>query len=188
MAENLAGSLRQYEAHLQQVEAALINEPDNEDLLKLKLDLQNVVELTQQLLKQSNSNSDEKKSKSDAKGDGMSNFPPLPSFASSSVNSAGKNQSKKAQLASVREYHKQKSQKKAQRMKQLEEEREAVKSSWQQFNTKAFKKNKKGQVKKSIFATPDNVNGRVGVGTCGIGGKPMTEYHQQEKRHKSSKT
>lgn len=41
--------------------------------------------------------------------------------------------------------------------------------------------NKKGHVKKSIFASPDNINGRVGIGTCGIGGRPMTEFQQQEK-------
>lgn len=40
---------------------------------------------------------------------------------------------------------------------------------------------KKGVVKKSIFASPDNVNGRVGIGTCGIGGKPMTEYTTADK-------
>ena len=44
-----------------------------------------------------------------------------------------------------------------------------------------FSKTNKGKVKRSIFATPDAVNGRVGVGTCGVGGKPMTEYTHQEK-------
>ena len=31
-------------------------------------------------------------------------------------------------------------------------------------------------MKKSIFATPDTVGGKVGVGTCGKAGKPMTTY------------
>ena len=38
--------------------------------------------------------------------------------------------------------------------------------------------------KKSIFASPDNVNGRVGIGTCGVSGKGMTEYMQAEKHKK----
>ena len=44
-----------------------------------------------------------------------------------------------------------------------------------------FSKTNKGKVKKSIFATPDHVNGKIGVGTCGISGKPMTKYTHQEK-------
>lgn len=40
---------------------------------------------------------------------------------------------------------------------------------------------KKGVVKKSIFATPENVNGRVGIGTCGVSGKEMTKFSNGEK-------
>lgn len=49
-------------------------------------------------------------------------------------------------LAEQREYKKKKAQKKVQRMKELEQEREDQKSKWQQFNNKAYSKNKKGQV------------------------------------------
>ena len=35
---------------------------------------------------------------------------------------------------------------------------------------------KKGFVKKSIFKTPENSSGRVGVGTCGVGGQKMTDF------------
>lgn len=38
--------------------------------------------------------------------------------------------------------------------------------------------------KKSIFASPDNVNGRVGIGTCGVAGKGMTDYQAAEKYKK----
>lgn len=48
----------------------------------------------------------------------------------------------------------------------------------------AMKNKKGGIVKKSIFATPDGPGGRVGVGTCGISGRPMTDYVQAEKRKK----
>lgn len=37
------------------------------------------------------------------------------------------------------------------------------------------------QVKKSIFASPESVNGKVGVGTCGIADKPMTQYNDTSK-------
>ncbi|CAL1541980.1 unnamed protein product [Lymnaea stagnalis] len=89
--------------------------------------------------------------------------------------------SKKDLIAEQREYKRKKSLKKAQRMKQLEEEHEHDKNKWLDFNHKTFSKTSKGKVKKSIFATPDSVSGKVGVGTCGSGGKPMTSYQHQEK-------
>uniref|UniRef100_A0A0B6ZYW8 Survival of motor neuron-related-splicing factor 30 n=1 Tax=Arion vulgaris TaxID=1028688 RepID=A0A0B6ZYW8_9EUPU len=89
--------------------------------------------------------------------------------------------SKKDLIAEQREYKKKKALKKAQRMKQLDEEHEQDKNKWLDFNHKAFSKSSKGKVKKSIFATPDSVGGKVGVGTCGSGGKPMTSYQHQEK-------
>ncbi len=53
---------------------------------------------------------------------------------------------RKELLADQREYKKKKTQKKVLRMKELEQEREDQKSKWQQFNNKAYSKNKKGQV------------------------------------------
>ncbi|KAF0289451.1 Survival of motor neuron-related-splicing factor 30 [Amphibalanus amphitrite] len=80
------------------------------------------------------------------------------------------------------EYLKRKKQKKVQRFKEMEEVREQEKSKWQQFNTKVSKKkNIKGYTKSSIFKTPEAVNGKVGVGTCGIGGRPMTSYTTADK-------
>ena len=37
------------------------------------------------------------------------------------------------------------------------------------------------QVKRSIFASPESVDGKVGVGTCGIADKPMTVYNDTSK-------
>lgn len=54
---------------------------------------------------------------------------------------------RREQIAEQREYKKKKALKKAQRMKELEQEREVQKSKWQQFNNKAYSKNKKGQVR-----------------------------------------
>ncbi|GFR63409.1 survival of motor neuron-related-splicing factor 30 [Elysia marginata] len=89
--------------------------------------------------------------------------------------------SKKDLQAEQREYKRKKNLKKAQRLKQLEEEHEQDKNKWLDFNHKTFSKTNKGKVKKSIFATPDSVTGKVGVGTCGSGGRPMTSYQHQEK-------
>lgn len=65
-----------------------------------------------------------------------------------------------------------KSTKKKEKAAAAEKVREQVKDKWQQFN----KKSSKG--KKSIFATPEGASGRVGVGTCGIGGR-MTETDER---------
>ncbi|XP_024152926.1 survival of motor neuron-related-splicing factor 30 [Oryzias melastigma] len=97
------------------------------------------------------------------------------------IDDSAKSKSKKEMIAEQREYKKKKAQKKVQRMKELEQEREDQKSKWQQFNNKAYSKNKKGQVKRSIFASPESVNGKVGVGTCGIADKPMTQYNDTSK-------
>ena len=78
---------------------------------------------------------------------------------------------------------KKRKQKKQQRFKELEEERETDKNKWINFTTKHVKKT--GGVKnKSIFASPETVNGRVGIGTCGVSGKPMTEFTVGEKYRK----
>jgi len=81
---------------------------------------------------------------------------------------------KKEQLAKQREYLKKKKAKKAERFRLMDQARENDKNKWQSFSSKAF--GKKGFVKKSIFKTPENNSGRVGVGTCGVGGQSMTTY------------
>lgn len=64
----------------------------------------------------------------------------------------------------------------------LEEEREQDKNKWLNFTSKTSKK--AGRPHESIFASPDNVNGRVGIGTCGVSGKEMTKYSYGEKYRK----
>jgi len=65
----------------------------------------------------------------------------------------------------------------------MEQEREKSKKSWLNFSTK------KGLItkKKSIFASPESVDGRVGIGTCGVSGKGMTEFSAAEKWRKGWK-
>jgi len=62
------------------------------------------------------------------------------------------------------------------RIQQIEQQRTIVKNTWKEFTTQASKKPKvvgyfTGRTKESIFKSPDNVDGKVGV----IGsGKPVT--------------
>ncbi|XP_041481822.1 survival of motor neuron-related-splicing factor 30-like [Lytechinus variegatus] len=222
--DEYALNLATYKAQLQQVEAALTNDPDNEELLKLKHDLGEVIELTSDLLSASQGAST---SSAEAEvedtvshpwnvGDRclacwskeqqyypatidkihdeitatvifdvyenvevkqLSKLKDIPPDYKSNIKppSADSAISKKQLLAKQREYKKKKQQKKADRMKQQEQLHEDQKKSWLNFSSKATK-GKKGFTKKSIFASPDVTDGKVGVGTCGVGGQPMTKF------------
>ncbi|RUS83517.1 hypothetical protein EGW08_008696 [Elysia chlorotica] len=241
---------KMYLLQLQQVEAALTTDPNNEELLKLQKDLQEVIQLTQELEgvtggapapssgQASSSAATENWSSVDKGEQGPDTVPSvawkigdkcmalweedgqhyealveeLLEDGTCTVTFTGWNnsaicpmyqlkpldqnlkrgmkagdrgvdakKSKKDLQAEQREYKRKKNLKKAQRMKQLEEEHEQDKNKWLDFNHKTFSKTSKGKVKKSIFATPESVTGKVGVGTCGSGGKPMTSYQHQEK-------
>ena len=99
-----------------------------------------------------------------------------PSFGSSGPSSI---KNHKEELAKQREYQKKKKAKKAERFKKMDEQREEDKSKWQNFSSKAF--GKRGFVKKSIFKTPENAQGRVGIGTCGVSGQKMTTFSSANK-------
>ncbi|XP_010632939.1 survival of motor neuron-related-splicing factor 30 isoform X1 [Fukomys damarensis] len=229
MSEDLAKQLASYKAQLQQVEAALSGNGENEDLLKLKKDLQEVIELTKDLLSTQPSETltssdsfastqpthswkvgdkcmavwsedgqcyeaeieeiDEENGTAaitfagygNAEVTPLLNLKPVEEGRKAKEDSGSKPMSKKEMIAQQREYKKKKALKKAQRIKELEQEREDQKVKWQQFNNRAYSKNKKGQVKRSIFASPESVTGKVGVGTCGIADKPMTQYQDTSK-------
>jgi len=219
--------LNSYKAQLQQVEAALSTDTENEDLLKLQKDLQEVIELTKDLLSSqpaeggSSTNSSEANTQNVSwsvgdkcmavwsadgqwyeaeleevdvdngtaavtfSGYGNAEVVPLSGLKQPheghGPEDESKSKSRREMIQEQREYKKKKAQKKVLRLKEIEQEREQQKSKWQQFNNKAYSKNKKGQVKRSIFASPESVSGKVGVGTCGIADKPMTQYHDTSK-------
>ncbi|KAI0210402.1 Survival of motor neuron-related-splicing factor 30 [Lamellibrachia satsuma] len=239
--EDLRSNLANYKVQLQQVEAALTTDPGNEELEKLRTDLQEVLQLTEELIASQNADTAIKAADGAAAtagtatedepeitwkvgdkcmalyasnqqyydatidevlpdgtctvtfdGYGNTDVTQVTLLRSSEGESrkrgqdggdeaGGSKKTKKDQVKDQREYKRKKAQKKVQRMKQLEEEREVEKNKWLSFNTKVFSKTSKGKVKKSIFATPDSVEGRVGVGTCGVSGRPMTAYVHQEK-------
>lgn len=254
--DDLAANLRNYEIQLQQVVAALESDANNEELLKLKNDLEEVVALTKELMgpipSQSSSSSGSANVSSsqsssysfragdkvlapwsvdglyyearidDVTSDGQCTVTfskdVLPQASSSSIDGkprrwdkginevclvsllkptsdSGSYKNRSGGSGSVfakpskddsghskgshqsREALKKKQQKRLQKLKDMEEEREKDKQKWQQFAT-GKKSNKKkgfttaaGGKKVSIFASPDGVDGRVGVGTCGISGE-----------------
>lgn len=86
---------------------------------------------------------------------------------------------RKEEITKQKEYLKKKKAKKAERFKRMDEQREDEKSKWQNFSSKAF--GKRGFVKKSIFKTPENAQGRVGIGTCGVSGQKMTDFSAANK-------
>jgi len=73
------------------------------------------------------------------------------------------------------EKRRKKAAKKKDRLAAMDAAGERQKKSWQSFNTKVVKKKKAGVTSKSIFKTPQGNNGMVGVGTCGLGDRGMTE-------------
>lgn len=238
----MAEDLQNYELQLQQVEAALTTSPDDPELLKLKKDLEEVIELTTELIK-SQLPDDVKKDDIDLKSADLTAVDPtlFPSekvkkdwrtgnrclafwledgqYHEATIDSIDKDEvsvlfddhkigvpvvltqeflkelpkgqdrggargifkARKLVTSKEREYLKKKKLKKQARFQQLEAERECEKNKWLNFSSKTYKK---GMSKKSIFASPDNVNGRVGIGTCGVAGKGMTDYQQAEKYKK----
>lgn len=248
--------LTTYQLQLQQVEAALTIDPDSAELLKLKDDLIQVIDLTKELIasqaedvagpssseaapshqqsrkrvfqeyeeeQDDNEESDDLTPVKDWKvGDeclaiwakdgqyysavineitasgqasvtfavygnpGVTNLGllklPNPVMKATLASTAASIATKKEQLAKQKEYLKKRKLKKQERYKKLDEEREGEKSKWQNFSNKAF--GKKGFAKKSIFKTPENAGGRVGIGTCGVSGKEMTTFSSGPKHRK----
>ncbi|KAB7493715.1 Survival of motor neuron-related-splicing factor 30 [Armadillidium nasatum] len=230
MADDALKNLQHYMIQLEQVEAALLTDPNNEELKKLQSDLQEVIALTKNLPElvdsrlpaPSEEQSDESLSTPlkqwrigdrcsydgiiDAITDdglvavtfekyGNSTVAKIGTLkepkGNQSYPSAGQSSEKEKEKARQTEQQrlmaKKKKQKKFDRQKMIEEAHEADKAKWQAFTTKYGKTKKlRGLTKKSIFATPEAANGRVGIGTCGIGGKPMTEYTHAEKWRKGT--
>lgn len=226
-----------------QVEAALLTDPENEELLKLKKDLEEVIELTRDLIK---TQLEEQKKlayiePTTSKGTTAYDDIEAALLQAEQLISSGKSwkigdkcqakwtedgqyydatiegitdegevsvvfdayqnrcttlfkelrertvrnevfPSNKRHRPNQKEYLKKRKQKKQQRFKELEEEREVDKNKWLNFTSKHAKKQPVHV--KSIFASPENVEGRVGIGTCGVAGKGMTDYTVGEKYRK----
>lgn len=221
-----------YKAQLLAVEAKLSKDPENEELLTLKSDLIELIELSsdiaadEQLEQQkadnrnhnnrskhpyhqqtNNNNSSSQQSPStssnhgrqtrldlgdgyhktrkndctkdgdDDHHDGSSEYTKLSCDtdtnthgANTNTNNNNKRQLSEAELlAKRREKNKKKREKLREKTKEQLDAAESVKQSWQSF---ANQKGLKGLTKKSIFASPHSVTGKVGVGTNGIADAP----------------
>ncbi|VDN98918.1 unnamed protein product [Rodentolepis nana] len=191
---------------LQQVEASLELDKDNEELKKLQEDLKEVIRLTQELLGEDTTTNESTWKVGDtcmarctrdklfykasileilANGSCVVNFldydttdicqiahlKPLDS------NLAPVQLTKKETKNRKIEKKKLKKQKLVERHAEIEKAIETEKNEWLNFSKKY---NNKHKTKRSIFASPENVDGKVGVGTCGISGRPMTKpsYHR----------
>lgn len=238
--------LNTYKLQLQQVEAALTTDPENEELVQLKNDLEQVLTLTQDLinaqlgaavLKEDEPDDLEeekprKQKKSRWTEDPIIPVKPwqvgencqaiyhvdgayheakieeintdgevsvkfkgyrgifvttlgllkLPASGTTTVHATSSAKNKKEIAASRNEYLKEKKAKKKAKWEEMEREGEKEKKKWSAFSAKAF--GKKGFVKKSIFKTPEAVEGKVGVGTMGLGGNKMTEFEPAPKYRK----
>ncbi|XP_065843658.1 survival of motor neuron-related-splicing factor 30-like [Oscarella lobularis] len=244
-----ASNLANHKAQLKQVEAALAADPKNDELLKLKSNIEEVIKLTQDLvqlnsttpsaaaaasLAQTNEDASSATSAVASTGiwsvgslcqavwskDGQyydSQITAITGDGTCSVSFAGYDFLERVQLASLRprreqlgsrkrhaaeegikyqhqsksrakreaekEHKKKKALKKAEKMKVIEDELGKEQGRWKSFSGKSVKQ--KGgflssKQKRSIFASPDSVTGRVGVGTCGTGGKEMTQFLKPE--------
>jgi len=243
MADDLQASLEQYKIQLQQVEAALSAEPENEELKKLKVDLEEIINITQELIQPtstrgphsptSNGNASDDEGGSAEKAapkavkewrvgdrcmavwsknsqyyaaiiEGISEGKAAVAFEGYNVTEMNKliqlrpyveqpaakkyvwdskARGNRAQFQADKEKRRVKALKKAQRLKQIEEDKESDKRKWKEFATKAAAKSMKGVKRESIFASPDTTKGRVGVGTCGVSDKPMTKPTAPQTTH-----
>nr|XP_039255328.1 survival of motor neuron-related-splicing factor 30-like [Styela clava] len=240
MSAELEANLTNYKVQLAQVEAALSADPENEELKKLKQDLEEVIQLTKDLMGVEAAKPSTKAKTTTGKtaeeiaeetvqpdsgprhmwkvgdpcyaiwsGDGKYHKGVLEEILPESATVAVRfdefeqpdvcqltqlklladgdkaglksKASKRELMIQQREYRKKKNQRKKMRAKEKEAESEISKHKWKEFNKKITHKSMKGAVKKSIFASPEGLVGRVGIGTCGTADKDMTKYDEGAK-------
>lgn len=143
-------------AQLLAVEAKLAKEPDNNELLELKEQLIELIELSGEIAKDEKSSElqkEEKKAQIPVKEQ--------PQAATDQATASDKDIKAKKD--------RKKKEKLREKVKVQSDIAEKEKASWRSF---ASKKGLKGVTKKSIFASPCSVTGKVGVGTNGIADLP----------------
>ncbi|CAH8675992.1 Survival of motor neuron--splicing factor 30 [Schistosoma haematobium] len=194
--------LLNHKLQLQQVEAALELDPENGELLQLKRDLEEVIKLSLELLGRTSDTPEVSWNVGDqcmamCSRDKLYYRATILEFlgdVSCVVNFDMYDTTDVCQLCHLKpvttvtpivkkkkhdtksraiEKKKIKKQRLLQREVEIESFCEKEKNRWLNFSKKMIKT---GKTKKSIFASPEALDGRVGVGTCGIGGKPMTKF------------
>ncbi|GBC12010.2 survival of motor neuron-related-splicing factor 30 [Rhizophagus irregularis DAOM 181602=DAOM 197198] len=204
-----AEELAQYQYQLDQVNLALKSEPENSELLKLKTDLTELINLTNTIIDQEVTLSPSKRSASSISP--RTNSTPttptsfsIPTFTkplqvgdSCLARWSGDGQFYQAQITAIGEKNKKKGlndkkdkdkKKKSGEGQKKINEQNLKQKSWLAFasgsamapgrkTTKTKRLVQPPINKKSIFATPENPEGKVGV----VGsGKPMTQFQQRD--------
>lgn len=177
-------SYAEYKAQLLAVEAKLAKDPENEELLELKGNLIEFLELYEGLEEEKEEEPKEELTRKPSKSSGATNVETKSNRASSSKPNdtqqreesdslVDKNNKRALSEAEILLKKKEKNRKKKAKLRERHKEQldiaESEKQSWQSF---ANKKGLKGVTKKSIFASPCSVTGKVGVGTNGIADAP----------------
>lgn len=189
-------SLAEFKAQLLAVETRLAKDPENEELLSLKEDLILYLESAGELeeeeevkeqAKPSFVGGTSKKSTNDqTKPDRSSSSKPNDSREKSeSDNLVDKNSRRTLTEAEILLKKKEKNRKKKAKLRERIKEQldiaESDKQSWQSFTNR---RGLKGVTKKSIFASPCSVTGKVGVGTNGIADAPSAAITGVTKQRK----
>lgn len=182
-----------YKAQLLAVEAKLAKDPENEQLLSLKETLLEFISLSCELEENEDEEREKEKEKlaeehqsSSSRSDKTvidKSYDLKPSSDrdtnSHEPNLEDKNHGKKRSLTEVELMAKQRERnrkKKARLREKVREETEIAESEKQSWQSFANKKGLKGITKKSIFASPHSVTGKVGVGTNGIADAPSAAH------------
>lgn len=185
-------TIDEYKAQLLVVEAKLAKEPTNEEYLEYKAELEAAVELLEETAPQTDAKpsttdhlsqdrhhnhrpSGSRTSQDSHRPNGSINNNLVPH--TSSASSGGDDNSRRPVseldlLAKKKEKNRKKKAKLREKLKEQSEIAEGEKNTWQSF---ASKKGLKGITKKSIFASPHSLTGKVGVGTNGIADAPPAQ-------------
>lgn len=190
-------SLAESRAELLAVETKLAKDPENEEFLLLKKDILEYIqeleelggdeeEIEDQARTSFAGGTSEKSITDQTKPDRASSSKPNDSRAKSeSDNLVDKNSRRTLTEAEILLKKKEKNRKKKAKLRERIKEQldiaESEKQSWQSF---ANKRGLKGVTKKSIFASPCSVTGKVGVGTNGIADAPSAAITGVTKQRK----
>uniref|UniRef100_A0AC35UEK0 BUD22 domain-containing protein n=1 Tax=Rhabditophanes sp. KR3021 TaxID=114890 RepID=A0AC35UEK0_9BILA len=174
MADNNKEDLKNNKHKLEQIELALSTEPNNANLLRIKTDLLEVIELLEEILEDEEADivANKKEAPGNDKAKGAPTEAKSAQLPSTSSDKADPKKSKKfheglshrernkKQWEVERDKKRQKQMKRDEKQKELETTKEKEKNSWQNFNNKANAKNLKG-VKRigGVISTSDALRG-----------------------------
>lgn len=161
----MSSEIEDCRATLIATELKLAKEPNNAQLLALKEDLISLLELSEELTKDEQEQKTKEKQKQRDESDQSKSLANKLSVQEA-AKEAAKLDKKRKKKAKMKE-----------KVKEQLEVAEKEKHAWQSFIHKGVK----GLKKSSIFASPNSVSGRVGVGTNGIADAQPAFSKKQEK-------